>query len=142
MDSFFSSRRGISVGPFGLNNVGPGSFLRTAAIRDTCSSRQIRLSDHPCTWNARRTRAIVSTDFIPKPPARYNGLMVANQGVRGSKLDADLPAYGVNFPRRNKYLLSGVIPTEWEHGIPPLDQLRYSVTFRNFRKMPRSEPKR
>jgi len=30
------------------------------------------------------------------------------------------------------YLLSGPSRTVWEHSIPPLDRLRYSVTFRNF----------
>jgi alkylated DNA repair dioxygenase AlkB len=34
---------------------------------------------------------------------------------------------------RSAYLLSGVARTQWEHSIPPLDRLRYSVTFRNFR---------
>ena len=33
---------------------------------------------------------------------------------------------------RSAYLLSGASRTQWEHGIPPLDRLRYSVTFRNF----------
>jgi alkylated DNA repair dioxygenase AlkB len=33
---------------------------------------------------------------------------------------------------RSAYLLSGVTRTEWEHSIPPVEQLRYSVTFRNF----------
>jgi alkylated DNA repair dioxygenase AlkB len=35
---------------------------------------------------------------------------------------------------RSAYLLSGPSRTEWEHSIPPVDQLRYSVTFRNFRE--------
>jgi alkylated DNA repair dioxygenase AlkB len=34
---------------------------------------------------------------------------------------------------RSVYLLRGPSRTEWEHSIPPVDQLRYSVTFRNFR---------
>jgi alkylated DNA repair dioxygenase AlkB len=34
---------------------------------------------------------------------------------------------------RSAYLLSGPSRTEWEHSIPPVDTLRYSVTFRNFR---------
>jgi alkylated DNA repair dioxygenase AlkB len=33
---------------------------------------------------------------------------------------------------RSVYLLSGSARTEWEHSIPPMDQLRYSITFRNF----------
>ncbi len=31
---------------------------------------------------------------------------------------------------RSIYLLSGEARTEWEHSIPPLDALRYSITFR------------
>lgn len=34
---------------------------------------------------------------------------------------------------RSIYLLSGLARTEWEHSIPPVDELRYSITFRNFR---------
>ena len=33
---------------------------------------------------------------------------------------------------RSAYLLRGAARREWEHSIPPVDQLRYSVTFRNF----------
>jgi alkylated DNA repair dioxygenase AlkB len=35
---------------------------------------------------------------------------------------------------RSAYLLSGVARTEWEHSIPPVEELRYSVTFRNLRE--------
>lgn len=34
---------------------------------------------------------------------------------------------------RSAYLLSGPSRTEWEHSIPAVQALRYSVTFRNFR---------
>jgi alkylated DNA repair dioxygenase AlkB len=34
---------------------------------------------------------------------------------------------------RSAYLLSGPSRTEWEHSIPAVDALRYSVTFRNLR---------
>jgi alkylated DNA repair dioxygenase AlkB len=34
---------------------------------------------------------------------------------------------------RSAYLLSGPSRTEWEHSIPAVEALRYSVTFRNFR---------
>ena len=36
---------------------------------------------------------------------------------------------------RSAYVLSGAARTEWEHSIPPLSALRYSVTFRNLRDM-------
>jgi alkylated DNA repair dioxygenase AlkB len=35
---------------------------------------------------------------------------------------------------RSAYLLSGPARTEWEHSIPEVDRLRYSITFRNFRE--------
>lgn len=34
---------------------------------------------------------------------------------------------------RSAYLLSGAARSEWEHSIPAVDELRYSITFRNFR---------
>jgi len=34
---------------------------------------------------------------------------------------------------RSAYLLSGPARSEWEHSIPAVDELRYSVTFRNLR---------
>ena len=34
---------------------------------------------------------------------------------------------------RSAYVLKGAARTEWEHSIPPLSALRYSVTFRNLR---------
>ena len=34
---------------------------------------------------------------------------------------------------RSAYLLSGAARSEWEHSIPEVEALRYSITFRNFR---------
>lgn len=35
---------------------------------------------------------------------------------------------------RSAYVLRGAARTEWEHSIPPVGALRYSVTFRNLRE--------
>jgi alkylated DNA repair dioxygenase AlkB len=35
---------------------------------------------------------------------------------------------------RSAYVLSGPARYEWEHSIPPVDQTRYSITFRNVRE--------
>ncbi|HEX3701272.1 MAG TPA: alpha-ketoglutarate-dependent dioxygenase AlkB [Phenylobacterium sp.] len=35
---------------------------------------------------------------------------------------------------RSAYLLSGPARTQWEHSLPPVEQHRYSITFRNFRR--------
>jgi alkylated DNA repair dioxygenase AlkB len=37
---------------------------------------------------------------------------------------------------RSAYLLRGPSRIDWEHSIPPVDALRYSITFRNFRPSP------
>jgi alkylated DNA repair dioxygenase AlkB len=41
---------------------------------------------------------------------------------------------------RSAYLLSGPSRTEWEHSIPGVDALRYSVTFRNLRESRQLSP--
>lgn len=41
---------------------------------------------------------------------------------------------------RSAYLLRGPSRTEWEHSIPAVDALRYSVTFRNLRQPPATQP--
>jgi alkylated DNA repair dioxygenase AlkB len=35
---------------------------------------------------------------------------------------------------RSAYLLSGPARSVWEHSIPPVSALRYSITFRNLRE--------
>jgi alkylated DNA repair dioxygenase AlkB len=41
---------------------------------------------------------------------------------------------------RSAYLLRGPSRTEWEHSIPAVEALRYSITFRNFRDEPQARP--
>ena len=46
--------------------------------------------------------------------------------------------YSLNVEPRSLYLLRGAARTEWEHSIPAVDALRYSITFRSLRS--RSSP--
>lgn len=41
--------------------------------------------------------------------------------------------YSLILQPRSSYLLSGRVRNLWEHSIPPVDSLRYSVTFRSLR---------
>jgi alkylated DNA repair dioxygenase AlkB len=41
--------------------------------------------------------------------------------------------------RRSAYLLAGAARHDWQHSIPPVDRLRYSITFREFRDASRLE---
>jgi alkylated DNA repair dioxygenase AlkB len=47
--------------------------------------------------------------------------------------------YTLTAEPRSAYLLSGASRTEWEHSIPPVDALRYSITFRSLRTGLRSQ---
>jgi len=42
---------------------------------------------------------------------------------------ADVP-----LPPRSAYVLTGPARTEWEHSIPPVKELRYSITYRTLKK--------
>ena len=44
--------------------------------------------------------------------------------------------YSVTAEPRSAYLLHGAARTEWEHSIPAVSELRYSVTFRTLRTPP------
>ena len=49
------------------------------------------------------------------------------------KLDSAWERYSLNVEPRSTYLLRGASRTQWEHSIPGVDALRYSVTFRSLR---------
>jgi alkylated DNA repair dioxygenase AlkB len=52
---------------------------------------------------------------------------------------ADRVTAAVTLPRRSLYLLTGPARSQWQHTIPPVHQLRYSITFRTLqRSRPRS----
>ena len=47
-------------------------------------------------------------------------------GMRWDRLSIELQP-------RSAYLLCGAARTDWQHSIPPVDKLRYSITFRTLR---------
>ena len=44
--------------------------------------------------------------------------------------------YTIELAPRSVYLLRDVVRRDWEHSIPPVDELRYSITFRSLRRTP------
>ena len=48
------------------------------------------------------------------------------------KKDRGWERASIELQPRSTYLLRGPARTEWQHSIPPVDDLRYSVTFRSF----------
>jgi alkylated DNA repair dioxygenase AlkB len=48
--------------------------------------------------------------------------------------DPSWERYSLTAKPRSAYLLRGAARTEWEHSIPAVDALRYSITFRSLRR--------
>jgi alkylated DNA repair protein (DNA oxidative demethylase) len=46
----------------------------------------------------------------------------------------DWTTYDVELPARSAYVLAGAARWTWQHSIPPVKELRYSVTFRSLRR--------
>lgn len=118
-----------------------------------------RASDMPEFLLSLRTRA---ADFAGMPPADLQHALVTEYGagagigwhrdkaVFGDVIGISLLApctfrlrrkVGETWERasltaepRSAYLLRGPSRTEWEHSIPAVDALRYSITFRNLRE--------
>lgn len=44
--------------------------------------------------------------------------------------------YELELARRSGYVLTGAARSSWQHSIPPVPQLRYSLTFRTLRGAP------
>jgi alkylated DNA repair dioxygenase AlkB len=51
----------------------------------------------------------------------------------GGSAGASWDRVSITAEPRSAYLLRGASRTEWEHSIPPVDALRYSITFRDLR---------
>jgi alkylated DNA repair dioxygenase AlkB len=51
---------------------------------------------------------------------------------RGDGPGAGWRRLSIDVAPRSAYVLQGAARREWEHSIPPVEALRYSVTFRNF----------
>jgi alkylated DNA repair dioxygenase AlkB len=49
------------------------------------------------------------------------------------KSGASWERFSLRAEPRSAYLMRGPSRTDWEHSIPPVDELRYSITLRNFK---------
>ena len=52
------------------------------------------------------------------------------------KISSGWERYSLTVEPRSAYLLRGNARTHWEHSIPAVDSLRYSITFRSLRPRP------
>ena len=52
------------------------------------------------------------------------------------KVPAGWERHTLTLAPRSGYVMRGVVREEWEHSIPPVNKLRYSITFRTLRTQP------
>jgi alkylated DNA repair dioxygenase AlkB len=78
----------------------------------------------PIGWHRDRPEfaEVVGVSFLAEAPFRFR-----------RRQDKGWDRALLTLEPRSVYLIDGPARTEWEHSIPPLDALRYSVTFRRLR---------
>jgi hypothetical protein len=77
--------------PLVFEGVSSRRMILRTVFRETCSSRTISLMLLPRTKYSRRTRAIVSTPFIPRPPVLVHGRGVFTVRVKGGQFWTPIP---------------------------------------------------
>ena len=70
---------------------------------------------------------------MPRPPLIAISLLSACRFRFRRQVAGKWQRAAIMAEPRSAYLLAGASRTEWEHSIPTVEQLRYSITFRNFR---------
>jgi alkylated DNA repair dioxygenase AlkB len=93
-----------------------------------------------------RLQQVLVTEYSPGAPIGWHKDRPVFNDVMGLSLASSctfrlrrLVAKGqweraaVHLERRSAYFLYGPARWQWEHSIPPLQKLRYSITFRNLR---------
>jgi alkylated DNA repair dioxygenase AlkB len=100
------------------------------SLASACRFRFRRLAPSPSMGEARGGGALLASRSSSglaaagspppnPPPSRGRALVWQRQAVR--------------LEPRSAYLLRGPVRDEWEHSIPPAEELRYSITFRTMR---------
>ncbi len=79
----------------------------------------------PIGWHKDRSVFGETVGISLLSPCRFRFRRKAGSGWERAALIAE---------PRSAYLLSGASRSEWEHSIPAVDSLRYSITFRNLRE--------
>jgi alkylated DNA repair dioxygenase AlkB len=88
---------------------------------------------------------ILVTEYSPGTPIGWHRDKAVFDDVIGISLLSECPfrlrrktadgweRYTHRLMPRSAYLLRGPVRTQWEHSIPPVESLRYSITFRSLR---------
>jgi alkylated DNA repair dioxygenase AlkB len=110
-------------------------------FREVCGNVQATTG-----FTFRGLEQVLVTDYAPGAPIGWHkdrplfgdvmGLSLVSPCVfrlRKPLGDRKWQRASISLEPRSAYILSGAARWQWEHSIPPVDQRRYSLTFRNLR---------
>jgi alkylated DNA repair dioxygenase AlkB len=96
----------------------------------------------PCTFRLRRKAEHDLEKWTPvfgKKSRSKDNLVREDDSKKRHPARSTWERRSIDAEPRSAYLLRGPSRTEWEHSIPPLETLRYSITFRTL--LPRPTPR-
>ena len=140
---FEGKRRVVSFGwryDFSQHKALPADSV-PAFLRETCHKIQTASG-----FTLPEVEQVLVTEYAPGAPIGWHkdrpvfgnvmGLSLASPctfRLRKPDGDGKWTRVSLRLEPRSAYLLSGAARWTWEHSIPPVDTLRYSITFRNRR---------
>ena len=139
---YYGKRRTIS---FGWHYDFAGASLdETEAIPDFLALLRVRAAEF-AQLNASDLPHVLVTEYSTGAPIGWHRDKAVFDEVVGisllsrctfrfrKKTDTVWERHTVLLEPRSVYLLTGSARSEWEHSIPPVDELRYSITFRRLK---------
>ena len=140
---FEGKRRVVSFGwryDFGEHKAVPADPI-PAFLREVC--RKVQAASG---FDLPELEQVLITEYAPGAPIGWHkdrpvfgnvmGLSLASPctfRLRKSDGHGNWERVSLRLEPRSAYLLTGAARWKWEHSIPPVDSLRYSITFRNRR---------
>jgi 2OG-Fe(II) oxygenase superfamily len=162
---FLDVIKGLSFGPFVMHGVEAKRRIANFGLRYTRPAGVLApASEFPSGFDPLRSRAaalagIEPSDFVHLLVNEYRpgagigwhrdappfGIVAGISLGAPSRLrfqrgaGADRQTWVLELPPRSLYLLAGSAREEWQHSIPPVKDLRYSITFRTLRSQADSD---
>lgn len=76
---------------------------------------------------------VIAVSLLAPCVLRFRRKIEPDSGVTAKSSRTKWERVNITAEPRSAYFLTGVARSEWEHSIPQVDELRYSVTFRTMR---------
>ena len=106
-----------------------GIDYRTFELRGQVARRTVRTFGYSYDFDARSV-----TEIEPLPEWLVG---LRERCAAFAEVDPESFVHAlINRARRSAYVLGGLARSAWQHSIPAIEDLRYSITFRTLKRMP------